>query len=72
MATLDARQAFRRLFKAAQKFEQRVPKYQKLEADREELRDALTDAALVLSLSKDRIAAGSRRQDSKRDKKEVA
>ena len=72
MAKLDLRQAFRRLFQAAQRFEQRAPKYQKLEAERQELRDALTNAALLLSLEGDQTTAASRRQDRKRDKKQVA
>jgi hypothetical protein len=73
MAKLDLKQAFRRLFRAAQRFEQRAPKYQKLEADRQELRDALTNAALLLSVSGDGDQVEtSGRQDRKRDKKQVA
>jgi hypothetical protein len=50
MASRELYRTFRRLLHAAQRFERRAPKYQRVEAERQQLRDAITDAALVLSV----------------------
>ncbi|HZS11124.1 MAG TPA: hypothetical protein VFA38_02670 [Nitrospirales bacterium] len=52
MARMDLEHTFSRLLRAAKHFEKRAPKYQRIERERQALRDAITDAELVLSVTK--------------------
>ena len=51
MARMDLEHTFSRLLRAAKHFEKRAPKYQRIENERQALRDAITDAELVLSVA---------------------
>ena len=61
MARLDLEHTFTRLLRAAKQFEKRAPKYQRIERERQALRDAITDAELVLSVAKEGAAESGKR-----------
>ncbi|HKN87613.1 MAG TPA: hypothetical protein VJV04_12190 [Nitrospiraceae bacterium] len=47
---MTLRETLRRLTDTAQRFEMKTPKYRRLEAERQALQEAITDAQLVLSV----------------------
>ena len=47
---MTLRETLSRLLEAAQQFQIKTPKYQRIESERQALRDAITDAQLVLSV----------------------
>ena len=47
---MSLRGTLKRLLEAAQRFEVKTPKYQRIESERQNLREAITDAQLLLSV----------------------
>jgi hypothetical protein len=47
---MSLRDTLKRLLEAAQRFEMKTPKYQRIDSERHTLREAITDAQLVLSV----------------------
>jgi hypothetical protein len=47
---MSLRDTLKRLLEAAQQFEVKTPKYRRIESERHTLREAITDAQLVLSV----------------------
>jgi len=45
---MSLRDTLKRLLEAAQRFEMKTPKYQRIDSERHGLREAITDAQLVL------------------------
>ena len=68
MARMDLEHTFNRLLRAAKRFEKRAPKYQRIENERQALRDAITDAELVLSVAHGRGSEAGGKDGAKRAK----